>query len=333
MFQTFISLGNACPLASSMSKYGLRSCSSPFDWLITPDFSWVLYHIDTDFRNFLLRANLEAYDDDPKHFLEKPSGIRFLHDDESFRYEYDALKQKYTKRIHKFIELSESSVCYLRRICSTKDLHYIETHADYIQRVIHKHNSDSEVVFLYDDTLSIPDDFPFRFFKMNSKWSGAGRRELRSYFDNADDFLHFCGENYSCSSLIHNLSVDFKREEPYARLAERKYKTLSSLLTYDFRDTSIPDSVIIYGAGVIGIEFYQRIKNVTVVKYFIDAKKAGETFDSVKIIATDALTFEEGTKIIVTATHDFEAIRHVLCNTYRNEDIISLDDILDLNFN
>lgn len=36
-FSNFVSLGYICPVAASMSKYGLRSWSGPFDWLITKD--------------------------------------------------------------------------------------------------------------------------------------------------------------------------------------------------------------------------------------------------------------------------------------------------------
>ena len=103
MFDYFISLGCRCHVAASMSKYGLRSCSSPFDWLITSDFSWVLYHINTDFKDFLLQENLESYDEYQNHFLDKQSGIKFSHDKESFRYEYNALKSKYDRRITNFL--------------------------------------------------------------------------------------------------------------------------------------------------------------------------------------------------------------------------------------
>lgn len=332
MFDYFISLGCACSMAASMSKYGLRSCSCPFDWLITLDFSWVLYHIDTDFKDFLLQENLVSYDENPKHFMDKQSGIRFIHDQESFRDEYDILKSKYDKRIDRFLNITRQKVCYLRRVGNEEEISYIEKHSDYIRNVIRKNNPESEIVFLYEGTLSVPESFPFKYFKMKNQWSGASRRTLRAYFDYATDFLDFCGENYAGANFIRNLAVDLEKELQNETLTARRYKTLSTLITHDFSNDTFPDSVIIYGAGVIGQELYHRIKNYTKVRCFVDANKVGEEFDDIKIISSEDLEYEHGTKIIVSAAYDFENIVNILSNRYGREDIISLDDILKLEF-
>ena len=67
----------------------------------------------------------------------------------------------------------------------------------------------------------------------------------------------------------------------------------------------------------------------TKVKCFIDIHKASEKFDNVPIISIDDIQYESGTKIIVSATYDFENIKKELCNKYSSEDIISLDNILN----
>ncbi len=330
MFDHFISLGLSCPMAGSMSKYGLRSCSGPFDWLVTVDLGWVLYHIDTDFKEFLLQENLESYNDNPLHFRDKLSGFVFLHEKLSFRDEYIELKCKYDRRIDKFLKITQSKVCYLRRIDDENDIAYIEKNADYIRRVIYKHNSESEIVFLCDEILSVPDNFPFMYFKMKEQWTAKSRSALRGYFDYAEDFLAFCGENYAGAKLMKNLMFDYKKEEPRINLFERRYKTLTKLLIHEFTKDTFSDEVIIYGAGVIGMELYKRIKECTKVKCFVDKKKAGETFDNVEIISVDELQRECGIQIIVSATYDLENIKSKLYGKYRDEDIISLDDILGL---
>lgn len=76
-----------------MSKYGLRSFSGVFDWLVS-DFVWVLHYIETDFSDFLLQENLERYDAHSLHFRDKQSGFLFIHDKEDFIKEYDKLKDK-----------------------------------------------------------------------------------------------------------------------------------------------------------------------------------------------------------------------------------------------
>lgn len=51
MFDNFISLGWKCKVAASIEKYGLRSCSGPFDWCVT-EFKGVIETIDSNFSGF-----------------------------------------------------------------------------------------------------------------------------------------------------------------------------------------------------------------------------------------------------------------------------------------
>lgn len=331
MFDYFISLGSACPLASSMSKYGLRSFSSPFDWLATPNLEWVIHYIETDFKDFLLQKNLERYDENPRHFRDKESGFRFVHEDEDFENNYYALKEKYDRRIDRFLKNVHYKVCYFRRI-TKDDIEYIDNNAEYIRKVIKKHNPHSEIVFLYDSTIPFPDNFEFLHYKMSEEWSCASRYSLRSYFDHANDFLDYCGKNYSGLNLIRNLSFDIVKEDAINAINARRYKTLTTLLTHDFNNSIIPNHIIIYGAGVIGKELYKQIKKYTKIKCFVDKQKAGSEFDNIKIISVDELIYEKGVKIIVSATYDFKNIRNELLNIFENDDIISLDTILNLKF-
>lgn len=332
MFDYFVSLGAACPVASSMSRYGLRSFSGVFDWLITPNFGSVLHCIETNFEDFLLQENLERYDDNDNHFLDKKSGFRFEHDVNSFENEYDKLKEKYAHRISVFYEKAQSRVCYLRSVRSEKDLQYIEDNTGYIESVIKKHNEESEIVFLCDNNLSIPDTFAFRYYKTYGIWSGRSRWALRSYFDNADDFLRFCGENYSGAHLLKNLVFDLNKSDSIAKFTEHKCETLTTLLSRDLDADIIPDKIIIYGAGVIGKELYKKVKEFATVLYFVDGKEAGTEFQGVKVIPADELQHEEGVKVIVSATYYFDEIKNELLNKYQEDDIISLDDILNLEF-
>jgi len=161
---------------------------------------------------------------------------------------------------------------------------------------------------------------------------GGSRIELRSYFDHATDFLSFCGENYSGANLIKNLSFELENHESMLRLTERRYKTLTTLLSHDFSGDIISDKVIIYGAGVIGKELYKKIKWLTSVICFVDRQMAGGSFENVKIIAMDEVQPETGVKIIVSAAYDFENIKKGFLNKFAEDDIISLDVILNLKF-
>lgn len=330
MFDYFISLGSLCPIAASMGRYGLRSFSGPFDWLITEDFSWVLHYLETDFADFLLQENLERYDEYPRHFLDIQSDVRFTHEAENFLYDYDKLKDKYDRRIKNFQEKTRFKVCYLRSMHTKQDFEYILQNAEYIKCVITKNNSGSEIVFLCNSDVVGGSSFPFRYYNMPRAWDRGSQTALRSYFDHADDFLTFCGENYSGVNLMKNLMFDFEKD--YSLLDVRRYKTLTTLLTYDFSRDIKSDKTIIYGAGMIGQELYKKIKNFTSVICFIDQYKRERDFEGIPIIQFDEVKPKEGTKVIVSVTYDFQNIKEGLTAKFQNEDIISLDDILNLKF-
>lgn len=330
MFDYFISLGSHCPIAASMGKYGLRSFSAPFDWLITLDFKWVLHYIETDFTDFLLQRNLERYDEYPNHFRDKQSGFRFLHEVENFESAYGELKDKYNRRIRRFLEKTKSKTCYLRSLRTIQDYEYIVQNTEYIERVIKRNNSDSEIVFLCNNNVVGSSSFPFRYYNMPRLWRLDSQIALRLYFDRADEFLTFCGENYSGANLIKNLSVDFKKD--YASLTERRYKTLTTLLSHDFSGDIKSNKTIIYGAGMMGKELYKKIKDFTTVIYFIEKSTKEKDFEGIPIIQVEQVKYEEGVKVIVSAAYDFQNIKEGMTGKFQSEDIISLDDILNLTF-
>lgn len=333
MFDYFISLGFTCPVASSMSKYGLRSFSGVFDWLITPDFGWVLHYIETDFKDFLLQENLERYDEYPLHFRDKQSGFRFLHETVGFESRYGELKEKYDRRIGMFLEKTASRVCYLRSIAGSTELEYIKNNAEYIKHVIRKHNRNSEIVFLLvNDHMPVPAEFGFRYFRLPVTQCNTSHTALRSYFDHADSFLDFCGENYNGKNIMKNMVFDFQKEKSHTDLVERRYQTLTALLSHDFSGAELPGKVMIYRAGIIGRELYKSIRSITLVSCFIDKYKAGSECEGIKVIPANEIPYEKDMKIIVSASYDFENIREELSGKYPKEDIISLDDILDLQF-
>ena len=68
-FENCISLGWFCGTASSMSRYGLRSHSGPFDWFFS-DFDSVLKVIETDFSDFMKKENLVPDKNNNKIFYD-----------------------------------------------------------------------------------------------------------------------------------------------------------------------------------------------------------------------------------------------------------------------
>lgn len=336
MFDYFISLGSACPVAASMQKYGLRSFSGPYDWLITPDFKGVLHYLETDFGDFLLQENLEKYrHQNQEGFLDKKTGIKFIHETYNFEREYNKLKEKYDRRISRFLKASKSKVCYLRSIRNQEDVEYIKNNSDYIRDVIKKNNPDSELVLLYGNDCVVYDKLPFYCYNTPGIWSGASWITLRSYFDHADDFLEFCASNYSSSNLMKNVVYDRMKSdlaEYRGVVYERRYATLTKLLCTDFHNKKFwggESKIVIYGAGVIGCELYRKIRTFAHVVCFLDRDKAGTEFQGLKIMLPEEIQPNDNVKVIITVTYDFENIKNELLAFFHDENICSLDEILN----
>jgi hypothetical protein len=328
MFSSFVSLGAACPTASSMSKYGLRSYSAPFDWLITSNFQWVLHYMMNDFSDFLQKNNLEIHDNNPRQFREKNSGFIFIHDkDYSFVDNYDELKKKYQNRIQIFLTRTKNPTCFLRSLNNEDELNYILENSQYINDVVKKGNLQNEIVFLVKKELEVQ-SLPFRYFKMHEAWDGQSRELLRGYFDKADDLLEFCAQNFDALTIMRNLAFDEQKERGVRTALRSRYNTLLKLLEADFNTISLAENIIIYGAGNIGKYFYKKIHKNCTVKYFIDKSKNEETIDDIPIVSLSEIKCFKNVSIIVTATHDFEKISANIRNYNDSIEIISLDNIL-----
>lgn len=329
MFHSFVSLGESCPISASMSKYGLRSYSGPFDWLITDDFQWVLHYIKNDFEDFLQRENLEIYNNNPKQFREKNSGFIFVHDDECpLEEKYDALKEKYQRRIKNFMSQTTKPTCFFRSIMNDNELKYVNENSEYINEVIKKGNGLNEIVFLIKREIEIPEipEIPFRYYIMNEKYSTQTRELLRGWFDHENELLEFCARNFDVLTMMKNLIFD-ERNEQVASVRTR-YNTMVKLVEFDFNETILPENIIIYGAASIGKLFYSRVKEKCNTICFIDKNKTGENIDGIPVVDLDKLFFNENVSIIVTVTYGFEAICKEIKKYAKDIAIISLNDIL-----
>ncbi len=329
VFSNFISLGSACQTASSMGKYGLRSWSGPFDWLVTDSLKWVLHYMETDFADFLKKENLERCHENPKTFVERESGFIFRHDHEyPFEDKYDKLKEKYQKKIDRFQEETVKKTCFLRTVISSDEVKYIARNYEYINDIIKRKNSRSEIIFLLRQEVEISIPIPFRYYVMPGKWNGGPNAVIRSWFDGADEFLEYCIRRYDVMTLMKNIVFDRNKQEKIFNIAQERYQTLLKLTDCEINNMDIPEKVIIYGAGNIGRRFYKIIKGKCEVKCFIDKDCAGEVIDRIPVQRLEEVGRGEQVSYIVTPTYDFQNILEDIKAHDDSAKIISLDSIL-----
>lgn len=101
MYKHYISLGYNCQIAMALSRNGYRETSSPFDWLVTPNFvKSVLPHIENDFTDHLTRDNLIVSEAVKTSFYDRKYNIAYGHDiKHDFENEYESVKKKVPQKM------------------------------------------------------------------------------------------------------------------------------------------------------------------------------------------------------------------------------------------
>lgn len=147
LFANCISLGYACATTQAMKVNGLRSCSGPFDWVISR-FSSVLKIVEDDFADYLQKKNLETVQGKATEFYDKKYGFYYMHDiEESFDSEYEKVVSKYSRRITAFRKMVVHPTVFFRTVMNNDEIRFINENREYIQAVIKKLNNNSEIFF------------------------------------------------------------------------------------------------------------------------------------------------------------------------------------------
>lgn len=160
MMQHYISLGYFCSIASDLESLGLRSESSPFDWLIS-DFEGVIAAIRDNFDKFLNIDYLVQDKQCPSYYFNRKYKCQFYHDfnvDSSLEEQLLLVKDKYDRRIKRFY----SSICeptlFVRYISNetqingySKELLWIEENYDEIIKLLKSFNEKNEILFIANE--------------------------------------------------------------------------------------------------------------------------------------------------------------------------------------
>ena len=340
MYDHIVSLGWYCGTVASISKHGFREASGPFDWMFS-NLGAILYFLESSFEDFLDLNHIEIIN--PTQFKDD-RGLLFNHDCKcDFNLEYPQIKQKYMRRINKF--LSYSNICFIRAVRNQNEIKYIEENQEYIRKVI----GNNDIIFLIPYYLKY-EGFSFRYFVLDiNVYQGNFRTGLRGLFDKCDGLVEYLKCNYPQKKIEENIEFDTKNEAVREKnidvkaiekralididlahkqilINEERCQNLSKMIRTDFSKLNLADEIEIYGMGTVGEAFYYLVKNYTNVKCFID-KNGGEA-DIPVIKLKDYKNADR--KIVVTPTFFFDEIKKDLCNLGVKEDnIVSLEKLIN----
>lgn len=156
-YKNYVSLGYFCNVASDLEELGLRNTSSPFDWNISL-FEGVIKAIDDEFDEFMMYDNLVQSEKYRQNYYDPKYKMWFFHDFnkyESLKKQYGKVKEKYNRRILRFLNNINEPTLFFRYILNEpgfeNELNWIEKNYEYIEKVIKKHNSQNKILYIGDE--------------------------------------------------------------------------------------------------------------------------------------------------------------------------------------
>ena len=164
-------------------------------------------------------------------------------------------------------------------------------------------------------------------------WLFTDRFEWILYYleNNFKGFWEFCGRHYDSEKLIRNIIFDNRQDAQYYQrlyIEQGRYNLFVKLWETDWNDIPLPGRIVIYGAGNVGKQFYEMIKEKCELVAFVDKHKKG-IIDDVPIVNTTEIDFEGEYTYIITATYDYECICDEIRIYDKEAQIISLEKFMD----
>lgn len=156
----YISLGYFCSVAIELEKLGLRTESSPFDWVIS-DFEGVMSAIQNHFEDFLKYEYLVQSKQDHTCYKDTKYNIKFFHDFDKYtdlKKQLPKVQEKYTRRINRFFKSITEPTLFIRYISDvetiegvSKELIYIEKNYDCILKTLKSFNENNDILFIANE--------------------------------------------------------------------------------------------------------------------------------------------------------------------------------------
>jgi hypothetical protein len=320
-----------------MGRYGLRSFSGPFDWYFTHDFASVIDCIRTDFREFLVKENLQVVADKPQEFIDGHYKMHFNHDvKEDFETEFPAIREKYMRRVDRLRDqLKTRTICFLRAVTSQREIEYIEKNRDRIERTLKFANKKNGSLFLVPSYLQVPVDFPAYERIDIYGYDGNSRTALRSLMDSNEPMIQRLQRSIPKETHLENLVFDMKNESKIpdavsrrsmergfmekfgkqvkeTREAYQKFEQAVLLLNTHYDRVPWTKNVALYGFGERSRAVFRKIRDLTHVSCFIDMTPPQDTWEGTPILRPQDYVSTGDETIIVFPTYAWNAIEKTM---------------------
>lgn len=293
-YENCVSLGWFCGTASSLSKLGLRSHSGPFDWYFS-HFWAVISQIENNFKEFMLKENLETVDDNVKVFRDVKYGFYCSHDVENdFETEYSKIYARYMRRADYFMEMIERPTVFFRTVRDDTEVEYINNNWENIDKLLKSYNPYNTIVYVCRSGI-VGLTKKVKVFDLGIEQYIGKTYEMRHMFDNCLELKEFCSSLISIDKMQKNVDFDNMMNSQKATAAyinkcvEENVDGLENSIL-DALNATADEGIFLWGAGKYGLALanYLRDRNVSIAG-IIDNEKQGEEMNGFFIQSPDVI--------------------------------------------
>lgn len=210
-YSNYISLGSFCSVAMELERYGLRSASYPFDWLLSP-FNGVIEAINSKFEALFDESLYEQSKQRLYVYRNSKYNFEFVHDFTKYKplsSQFSTFCEKYNRRINRFFEAVGNPTLFIRYISGISELKWIEQNWDFICASVKKFNEKNEFLFVANNGIS---SNMFQLYNVAPDKNDSVSRSFFSANEMLQEYFSFC----DCSLKDENLAR-YKNKNSYVK--------------------------------------------------------------------------------------------------------------------
>lgn len=151
-----ISLGFCCWVAMDLRRYGLRSFSSPFDFIKSFSFENVIGLINNKFQSFIDPQYLLICEEDSRKFINTKVKLRFVHElrkGDILEKKLPELTEKYERRIERFFSAISEPTLFFRYLYDQDDYDWTEKNIEFVMSTLKSFNQDNNIIFIGEEEI------------------------------------------------------------------------------------------------------------------------------------------------------------------------------------
>jgi hypothetical protein len=267
--------------------------------------------------------------------MDTKYGFHYLHDvQENFEDEYEAICQKYLRRIVVFREAVTHPTVFFRCIWDQDEIEYINRNWEYAEALLKNFCAENRIIYVFQSGLQNLTD-KVESYQLNIESYAGKTYPMRHLFDTSEELLDLCTRLTCADSMQRNKEFDRSVNAgkiAYGCVAQCLEEDIDRLdkNILDLLGASADEGIYIWGAGDYGMRFarYLRKRNVA-INGIIDNNYLEKPKEEFEIIPFDAV--EDGAKIFIAILkkESNDAIERQIKSKHERTIVVKFSDLFN----